>query len=146
MCETTKISPNLTEKRKYVILQLMKRSLKLEKYIKRHTGHEIKVFIVKWIKGGFGAYINNKRLKICEDDMDYKPLLWHEMGHLIDGDYNWVKNEYKAQKWALKTLKKLKYNNIYQESIEWIKLWGKRDLTICDRGYRKASRMLLGKI
>ncbi len=124
----------------------MKRDIKLEKYIKRYTGHNIQVFTVKWIKGGYGAKINSVTgMKICESDMHYKPLIWHEMGHLIVGDNNWIKNEYKAQKWALKTLKKLKYNNIYKDSIEWIKIWGTRNQTKDDRRYKKVSKILLGK-
>ena len=122
----------------------MRRNKRLEKYIKLYTGCDIKVYIVKCIKGGYGACINSKRLKICEEDSEYKPLIWHEMGHLMAwNNRNWIKNEYKAQEWSLRRLKKLKYNNIYKESIEWIKIWGTRNHTVDDKKYRKVAKMLL---
>ncbi len=118
----------------------MKRNKRLEKYIELYTGCNIKVITVKWIKGGYGASINSKKLKIHEDDVDYKPLIWHEMGHLMRYDKDWVKNEYKAQKWALVTLKKLKYNDIYEESIEWIKGWR---FHISGVKYEKVAELIL---
>ena len=121
----------------------MLRNKKLERYVKRYTGKEIKAYTVKCIKGGYGAYMSDRVLRIREDEMDYKPLIWHEIGHLMAWDDDWVKNEYKAQKWALRKLKKLNYKNLYKESIEWIKIWGKRNLTTYDIQYRIASKLLL---
>lgn len=121
----------------------MKRHIKLEKYIKRYTDRDIKVYIVKWLWGGYGAWINSKKgiLKIREDDSNFKPLIWHEMGHLMAGAKSWVKNEVEAQKWALKTLKKLKYKRIYKESINWIQRWGNSSESA--NGYKKARKILL---
>ena len=121
----------------------MVRNFELEKYIKRYTGKTVKVHTVKWIKGGYGASMNPVRgLKICKEDSIFRPLIWHEMGHLMGRDRNWVKNEVKAQKWALKNLKRLGYNRIYKESIEWVKRWGTTG-TISDKKYKKASKIIL---
>ena len=106
----------------------MKRYLKLEKYIKRYTGINLKVYTIKYHHGGYGAYQKyylKGYMTINEDLVDFKPLIWHEMGHLMTHDDDWIKAEYKAQKWALNKLKKLKYNRIYKRSIEWIKRWNK---------------------
>jgi len=124
----------------------MKRNIQLEKYIKRHTGHNVKVFTVKWLKGGYGAKMNTVTgLKICEEVSTYKPLIWHEMGHLIDEDMNWVKNEIKAQTWALKRLKKLGYNKIYEESLDWIKSW-QNIKNASTQYYKEASEIILNEI
>lgn len=122
----------------------MRRDFKLERYVKRYTNIKVKVFLLKYVKGGYGAIMNpfTRELKILYDLKDFKPLIWHEMGHLMTNDYNWIKREYKVQKWALKTLKRLKYNKIYKESLEWIKTW--HDIKNNSRlKYGKVQKMLL---
>ena len=71
-------------------LENMNRIKKLEKYIKRYAGIEVKVYSIKWLWGGYGAYAKTSQnyIKICEyqlenDGLCYRPTIWHEMGHFF---------------------------------------------------------------
>jgi len=130
----------------------MYRSEKLEKYVKRVTGQDYRVEIVKYIRGGFGATTNNdaKRIRICESQKDVKCLLWHEMGHIIMdiNDENILEAEVNAQLWAMDNLIKLGYKRIILDSIDWIKDWqtDTRQPTERDEVYKKASKIILRRL
>ena len=123
----------------------MKRYLKLEKYIKKYTGENIKVFTVKYHKGGYGAYMRGSKgyMTILEELVNFKPLIWHEMGHLLDGDTNFIKNETKAQLAVFAKLKQLGYQKLYAQSLLWlINRWGQQ-ANKNNKGYAKAKKQIL---
>jgi len=124
----------------------LKRSKKLEKYIKHYTGKNVKVFIMNWIWGGYGGWYNRKKniLELHKDDADYKPLVWHEMGHLIDKKRGYVNNEVFACTWHLNRLKALGYNRLYKESLEWYKGIGHSGCER-DKEYRKVAKIISKK-
>lgn len=101
----------------------------LQKYIKRYIKKDVKVQIVKFFRNepncGAKYIVERNILKIREDELDFRPLIWHEMGHIVTSPTSGfsVKNEVNAQLWAMKNLKKLKYKKCYRESLEYIKSW-----------------------
>lgn len=103
----------------------MIRQIKLEKYIKRFTGKIYKVYSFRYIHDGYAAITDtvNKRLDILHEQVNIKPVIWHEMGHIIFDhiDASPLEDEYNAQMWALGELLKRGYTKIFEESIEWIK-------------------------
>lgn len=103
----------------------MKRQFKLEKYIKRFTGKEYKVYSAKFLLDGYGAVtlVGPRIIKIVEDQLNEKPVIWHEMGHVVFDSMPQTleESEYNAQMWALRELLKLGYRKIFEASILWIK-------------------------
>jgi len=123
------------------------RNKKLEKYVKRYTGVSLKVITQKWFWGGYGAKYQSKGiLYIREDLLNFKPLIWHEMGHLMDGAEDWVENEVKAQLAVFKKLKDLGYEKIYRDSLMWVTVrWGNQN-NENNRNYAKARKRILAAI
>ena len=132
---------------------------KLEKYIYRYTNIRINVKIQKYIRGGFGArlhfkYLKNGRiieftlLKIREDSIDNKPLIWHEIGHMLYAKThkNSILTETKAQLCALEKLKILGYNKLYKESIEYVDKYWLDSENKKQAIYNKARKSILNKI
>lgn len=107
----------------------MKRNIKLEKYIKRYTKKDVKVQVVQYFhnepNGGAKFFVERNLLKIVKSDLDFRPLIWHEMGHIVTSPTSGfcIKHEVDAQLWAMRVLKRLKYKKLYKESIEYIKSW-----------------------
>ena len=127
----------------------MKRCKKLEKYIQRYTGIKEKVYTVKFHHSGYGAfqrYRTKGYMTICEELVNFMPLIWHEMGHLMVRDDDWIQNEVKAQLWAFKKLKELKYEKIYKDSLMWVMCRCGFTGTEEDRRYRKARKIILEKL
>lgn len=111
------------------ILMDNKEILKLKKYIKRYTKKDVKIHLIKYFRNepniGAKYFIKKNLLIIVKSELDYRPLIWHEMGHIATSPTSefCVKNEVNAQLWVMKNLKKLKYKKLYKESIEYIKDW-----------------------
>ena len=125
---------------------MMKRDIKLEKYIKRYTGKKVTVYVMNWIWGGYGGWYNRRKniLEFHKDGVNYKPLIWHEMGHLMGKARGYVNNEVFACSWHLNELKRLKYNRLYNESLEWYKEIGSSGCER-DKEYRKVSKIISKK-
>ena len=125
----------------------MKRCKPLEKYIKKYTGINLKVYTVKYHHGGYGAYqkyYSRGYMTINEDLTDFKPLIWHEMGHLMMNDgKGFIEREVDAQLWAFKTLKELNLSKIYRDSLMWVNCrWGSLE-NDSQNGYGKARKIIL---
>ncbi len=127
--------------------------MNLQKYIKRYTKKDVKIQIVKFFRndpnGGAKYFVERNLLKIREDELDFRSLIWHEMGHIVTSPTSGfsVKNEVNAQLWVMKNLKKLKYKKLYKESIEYIKSWN-IDRNKCWRLniYSRAKNIILNRI
>jgi len=104
---------------------MQKRSKKLEQLILSATGQHYKVYVKKFIHGGYGAttYNSRKIIHIRQDQLNCVALIWHEMGHIVrdrDGQ-TLIEAEYDAQMWALTTLVLRKQIEDFEESLAWIK-------------------------
>lgn len=121
----------------------------ITRYLRKHLKQSFKVIILPRINGGYGAFMSLtiRTMLIRKDCSNFLPLIWHEMGHCWDGDYDsFVLNEVKAQLAALRRLKKLGYQKIYDDSVKWIKTrWGKTK-TESSKEYALAAKKILKAI
>jgi len=128
----------------------MKRNKKLEKYIKRMSGIAVEVRVVKkfWDLVGAKAWPEKQRITFAEDELDYKPLIWHEMGHLKTQitAYFSIKDEVSAQMWALRELRKRGYRKLYKESVDYVKEWGWNKECPKRYVYSRARNIILKKL
>jgi len=114
------------------------------------SGIVVEVRIVKkfWDLVGAKAWPKKQRISFTEDHLDYKPLIWHEMGHLktqITGYFS-IKDEVKAQMWALKELKRRGYKKLYKESVDYVKDWGWNKKCPKRYVYSRARNIILKKL
>lgn len=122
----------------------MQREQKLEKYIFNISGLSSKVYSAKNLQGRVGARIFKCYpivMHISKDCVNFKPLIYHELGHLFTlGNNCFIIEEVLAQLWAFKTL--IKNKKLYNQSYSWVKRWHtcKNSHT---EGYTQAADIIL---
>ena len=126
------------------------RSKKLEKLIKEMTGQSFIVETKKWLWYGFSArvYLTKNYMTIRRDHINFKPVIWHEIGHIKTTKIkmSFFEREYRAEMWALKQSLEKKNIKLFEESLAWVKSWldvSEPQETPWDKKYARVARKIL---